>query len=190
MRRTLRCCTLRVDREPAVSSTLIRNALHRLPTDVKRRLVEIPQHVRALSLILAELDEDEYVRLAERGDCGDLVAVDYPLERAVEIVDRYVCELAAIAVHRACGVVGEPHENLRLLDVIGVTSPHRGARLAAVHASRDWSRHPADAASRRELIRTAALLARHVTPFLREYTSWFLQDTERAAGGASAKLPM
>jgi hypothetical protein len=151
-----------------------RNALMRLPFDVKQRLREIPRHVHALHHLLDTTDEDGFVRAAAHNDTSELAAVVYPLERAFEIVDRHVCELAVLAVHHAGLPMGEPEDDIHRLALLHATSPARAAALAAAHRARPALDRLCTLDDRRELARAAALLGREIVPFLAEYTSWFL----------------
>src|SRR5581483_9204337 len=86
------------DRGSMIANASVRNALMRLPADVKQRLVE-------------QIDEDRFAQTAAHPDATALLTVVYPLERAVEVVDRYVCDLAASAIRCGGLMVERPDEN-------------------------------------------------------------------------------
>jgi hypothetical protein len=157
-----------------IANASVRNALMRLPADVKQRLAELPHHVHALQSLVEQIDEDRFAQTAAHPDATALLTVVYPLERAVEVVDRYVCDLAASAIRCGGLMVERPDENLRRLPMIGVTSRRRAEFLLSVHHARERLERPPDAAARRNLARAAAVLAREAMPFLGDCTAWLL----------------
>lgn len=164
-----------------------RNALMRLPWDLKEELRRIPRPVHLLHALVEEIDQDDYVRRAEAGEPEFLARVSYPLERAVCVLDRHVCALAEIAVREAGLPPGNDEENLVWLAALGLTTRRRSRSLLAVHLARGALERPMSSQDHRELVRAAAVLDREIVRFLADYTAWFLEHAPGLVRGATAR---
>lgn len=96
----------------------------------------------------------------------------YPLERAFEIVDNYVVELAALGLAE-CGIESlDAPRNLARLRKEGAIGGMRCRNLARIHRVRNELAHEYPDVRAQAVYEAAQLLAGELPGFFRDYAAW------------------
>lgn len=166
------------DRGAGAGSSLDPEQLKGLPREVRVRIRDLPRHLRALRLLLSRTTVEQLEDAMRSGDEEVLIAQVYPVERAFELIDNHIGELAEIGLEHAGETLGNGVENLRKLAATGVIPAALAKRLIGVHRARIDLQHGYPDVVAAGIYEAADLLANDVARFLSRYLRWLLRELE------------
>lgn len=143
-----------------------------IPKEIAQPLKDLLRHRKALSLILEQVSEADYLAAMRSGSAEEVVRLVYPLERAIEVANNYTIALAMRGLRLAGVETSSGPTALRQLHEQGAISEEMRRQLTAVNRVRNEAQHEY------ELVRGSALyeVAREqnalLEPFLRTYIRW------------------
>lgn len=145
----------------------------RLPAPVRARLADTRRHASALQAALGAATVEEFVTAARSGQADSLIRVVYPLERAFEILENYVIELAKLGLSLA-NVVPEQSgaKALGQLESEGVIGSGRRGKLVGIHDTRNRMQHDYPDVRAKAVYEAAGALLDELGPFFRDYANW------------------
>lgn len=154
-----------------------RDDLRRLPAGVRERLADIPRHLRALRSIAGSVSAERYQQAYQSGDADALARDVYPIERALEILDNYMIEMAEAGV-KALGQAPDTSgvANLRTLVENGAVSSSCVERLIDVHRTRNQLIHNYPHVRARMIFDAVEILDKEVVAFMRGYVPWLVEQ--------------
>lgn len=145
----------------------------RLPGSINRRIAELPPHLRALRENLEQTSLEDYQDALARKTTAALSTSAYPLERAFEITDNLLVELAEEGLAAAEKATGPDRAaDLRRLRDLKVITANLCDRLVNTHRIRSAVQHAYIDVEPELVYEAASLLPDDALVFLRSYVTW------------------
>jgi uncharacterized protein YutE (UPF0331/DUF86 family) len=144
-----------------------------LPMPIKTRLAETRKHALALKALVEGTTRETFVAAVAQGSPDALLTTVYPLERAFEILVKFVVELTELGLQIAEIVPGG--SGAKVLDQLaaeGVISKSRRERLAAIYRARNEMQHAYPDVGAQATYDAAGALLEELGGFLGDYARW------------------
>jgi len=144
-----------------------------LPMPIKTLLAETRKHALALKALVEGTTRETFVAAVAQGSPDALLTTVYPLERAFEILVRFVVELTELGLQIAEIVPGG--SGAKVLDQLvaeGVISKSRRERLAAIYRARNEMQHAYPDVGAQATYDAAGALLEELGGFLGDYARW------------------
>jgi uncharacterized protein YutE (UPF0331/DUF86 family) len=155
-------------------------AAPKIPLPIAQRLSAIVPAYQTLQLILSEVSFEDYKDGLHSRDPVKLKDVVFPLERAFEVANNFVAELAALGLEELGRASMDGPGDLDALAAEGVIPARLAEQLADIHRTRNDVTHDYPDLRASVIYPACEELAKVLPAFLRAYVRW-LRDLGYAA---------